>query len=317
MPTSRFPAERASVGPTLDVDPTFREALVWRALTHLDAAGRPASLTAHHRRAAAVYGQPDVIAQRSFTRLAEAEFAELGLAAPIERAFAERPALAARVRHVLIAEAQGRGQEGVTCDGRTVGLRLPAARFDDPAGLLAWCRHALGHTEDTLDAEFGFVPGWDGSPADGAVVSRLHALWDVSVDGRLSRIGHLAAERVRPRHEAAIAALLPALTPAAVTALVGRLWERPRPSFGDLECWATHPEVLAIDAGSDTMAVPGAPLPEGRCVLCGFPSHDLRIPAEPIAAAALGEFPGWRPESGLCGRCEDRYLFLARVRGTG
>lgn len=306
----------AATSLTMRVDPAFAEAAVERALRSRGPAASEA-LTASRRRAEPLYAMADSAEREAaFGRFALSEFDALRLAEPILRAIAERPAIATRVRVALLGEARGRLDEGVTCEpvGEHLGIRMDASRFGDPAALVAWARHALGHAEDTLDPGFEFEPGWDEAGVAwvaAATQARIHRFWDVSVDGRLAAAGRLAAEPVLRRHRAAIAGDLPGIRDAVIDAVVARLWEGPRPVFGDLVRWAAQP-IKLVDAVAP--GEPGLPRPD-RCPLCGFPGDDVLAPEAPVAALVSADYPAWRPEQGLCGRCTDRYRFAGRLGG--
>lgn len=301
----------------LRVEPPLAEALAWRALTRLEAAGEPHPLAEHHRRAAPLYELDEGPARdAAFRRLAEREVLELGILAPLEAAFAERADLVERIEQLLVGEAAGPAQEGATCDrsGRRIGLRALLHRFDDPGRLRSWARHAFAHAADTLDPAFAWEPGWDeGAAGAGAVAERVHLLWDISIDGRAWRSAlptdPVAAETARARHDAALAHLFPGAAAAALGALVERLWSGDRPTFPELRAWAGEPGQL----GPEASATDGRLAP-GRCPLCSFPSHDLTVPDPAVAADVAREYPRWRPSHGLCGRCLDRYAF-ARIGG--
>ena len=84
--------------------------------------------------------------------------------------------MAERVRILLVGDARGRPDEGITWEpgGAHLGIRIDGARFGDPDDLLAWARHALGHAEDTIDPAFGFRPGWE-ETADGRIAAGTQA----------------------------------------------------------------------------------------------------------------------------------------------
>ncbi len=246
------------------------------------------------------------------------EFTELGLAAPLRQAIAERPALADRAQVMLVGEARAYRDEGVTCEpsGQHLGFRVDAARFADPAGLLGWARHALGHAEDTLDPAFDFDPAWDGAGTGSSLravtQARLHRLWDVTVDGRLEAAGMSAGRSARARHRDRIAADLGGASVAAIDAILDRLWNDPRPTFPALRDWALRPASLIDDLAPEH---PGLPRPD-RCPLCRFPSDDVLVPDPAIGDQVLAEYPSWRPADGLCGRCVDRYRFARLLGGS-
>lgn len=300
----------------LRVEPSLAEATVFRALARRDP-DATGDLARYRGRAAPLYDLEEPARRdAAFEALALDEFAQLGLAEPLLRALGERSDLSARTRTVLVGEARGRHDEGATCEsgGAHLGLRVEAARFDEPNALLAWARHVLGHAADTLDADFGFVPGWEDGPGGRlgpAAQARLHRLWDVSVDGRLAADGRLLDPAAQARHRAAIAADLPGASPRAVDLVVERLRRGPRPAFGQLLAWASRPADLVAQVA------PGEHLERGldRCPLCRFPSDDVRVPDAPLAALVADEYPDWRPEEGLCARCTDRYRFVAQLGG--
>lgn len=313
----------------LQVDPGFAEAAVWRVLAEPnrpatgpltdDGLGPGAGAGADHRRRVdAVYDLDDVAARETaFARLALGEFERLGLAEPLLTAIAERPTVAARVRVVLVGQARGLHDEGVTWEpgGAHLGIRVEGARFGDPEGLLEWARHALGHTEDAGDEAFGYRPGWEAT-ADGRIPAgtqaRLHRLWDIAVDGRLAAAGLLADTSVIDARRAGLGADLSGVAPDTIDAVFASLWEGPLPTFAQLLAWAARPiELVAAIVPGD----PGLPRPD-RCPLCRFPGDDVGVPERTIAVLVAAEYPDWRPEHGLCGRCTDRYRFAGRLGGV-
>lgn len=303
--------------PVLRVDPTFAEAVVWRVLSAADP-GTADALAAYRRRAEPLYGLDDAVARdAAFSQLAVGEFERLGLPDPLRRAVAERPVVADRVRIILIGDARGRSDEGITWepDGAHLGIRIDGARFGNPEDVLAWARHALGHAEDTIDPAFGFWPGWE-ETTDGRIASgtqaRLHRLWDVTIDSRLAAAGLLSDGSAPQRHVERVAADLPGIAADSVDTVFGFLWDGPRPTFGQLLTWAARPiELVAAACPGD----PGLPRPD-RCPLCRFPSDDVVPPPAAIAALVAADYPEWHPDLGLCGRCTDRYRFAGRLGGA-
>lgn len=314
VPPSAPVAPAVPVKPALRIDPAFAEAVVWRVLSRADVRTAGA-LDAYRRRSEPVYELTDHASRdAAFSELAIGEFERLGLAEPLQRAIRERPAVADRVRIILIGDARGRSEQGITWEpgGAHLGIRVDASRFVDPDGLLAWARHAFGHAEDTIDPAFGFRPGWEDT-AEGRIASatqaRLHRLWDVTVDARLAAAGRIAPGPTLRRHHSAIAGDLPGLGAGSVEAVMTLLWERPRPTFADLLRWAERPSELVRVAAPDE---PERPRPD-RCPLCMFPSDDVMPPGKAVATLVSGEYPAWREELGLCGRCTDRFRWLARL----
>lgn len=305
-----------AVGPVFRVDPAFAEAVVRRLFSPPD--GRLADdALGYQRRLEPAYRVADPLARdAAFARLAVDEFERLGLADPLRQAIAERPSVAQRVRLVLLGDARGGSDEGVTWEpgGAHLGMRVADGRFDEPDGLLAWARHVLGHAADTLDPTFGYRAGWEataGGQLAGATHARLHRLWDVTVDSRLAADG-LLDHAARQRHRAILAADLPGVDADALEAVLGLLWDGPRPTFPELLAWASRPADLVTavaPAGSRS------PRPD-RCPLCRFPSDDVAVPSPRVASLIAADYPDWRADLGTCGRCTDRYRFSTALGGA-
>lgn len=301
----------AAVELPVRVDPGFAETLVDRRLRTI-AGGDAAVLRRHADRSEALYTIADPRARESaFQRLALVEFEELGIADRIRDAIAARPLVRERVRQALLAEARGRAEEGVTWEpsGAHLGIKAEASRFDRPDGLAGWLEHVLGHAQDTLDAAFGFVPGRAEAVLPAPALARFHRMWDVAVDA--ARPDPDAPGRSPDDHRASIGADLPGEPGAVVDAVIERLAGRPRPTFAQLIGWSMDRSAL-IEAATGRRPE----VRRDRCPLCGFPSSDVALPEASVAEAVRGEYPGWRPEEGLCGRCADR-VRLAGRRGGG
>jgi len=298
------------------VDPALAETVVRRVV----AAGRasdPTITAAHAERVEPLYAIGDERERMAaFEALALAEFEELGLAGHIRMAVEARPAVASVVRMVLLGGANGRHDEGVTWEptGAHLGLRVEPARFDRPDRLAAWADHVLGHAEDTLDPSFGFQPGLAESALGGPAQARFHDLWDVSVDGRTSTSGRVAAGASRQEHRARIAAHLPEAPDRVIDTLVDRLWAGPRPTYPELVGWAADLNALARTVSPRGIA--GAATQPDRCPLCRFPGGDVRVADARLSALVAADYPDWQPTLGLCGRCADRYRFSDRMEGN-
>lgn len=303
--------------PTLPVrvDPAFAEAVVRRVLSARRSSD-PALVAAHAARIEPVYAITDERERAvAFERLAIAEFEELGLADLVRATIEARPAVASRVSVVLLGEARGRRDEGVTWEssGAHLGLRIDPARFDHPDRLGDWARHVLVHAEDTLDPGFGFRPGWIEGSLSRPVQQLVHDLWDVTIDARIDAVRPTDRDATRRRHRARLATQLPWCSDRLIDALLERLWDGPRPTLPQLVTWASDWDVLmtALPEG-DADADHRGP---HRCPLCRFPGDDIRVPDAPIATLVASEYPDWQPALGLCGRCTDRFRFMDRKGG--
>lgn len=152
--------------------------------------------------------------ERRFRALHAAWFARLGLDAPLRHALGEQPSIPARTRACLVARAWRPRDEGADLHvadnpaergAVTLVVRLQPESFAEPGRLLVLLRHELQHVADILDPRFGYEPGIPSDDSDPArrrlVLDRYAVLWDITVDGRLSRRGRAAdgAEAARRR----------------------------------------------------------------------------------------------------------------------
>lgn len=184
------------------------------------------------------------------------------------------------------------------------------------AGRLAYLlRHERLHIHDLLDPAFGHDAA---RPLSGASLAaedllrdRYRTLWDLSVDGRLERLGWLP-KGVRERRAAEFRALFRRLGEERAGRVFEALWSGPRPSDADLRRMIQSAEELC-----DTVGVSGSgeggdergdPAPGGPCPLCRFPTYEWAALTEPLARRVRAEFPEWRPWQGLCSQCANRYL---------
>jgi hypothetical protein len=126
-------------------------------------------------------------------------------------------------------------------------------------------------------------------------------LWDVTIDGRLARLG-LSSPEVRAQRAREFAAMFPMLGGEA-----GRFFDEwfdlTEPTHDGLVEFALHPPLAGDRAGG------------GRCPLCRFPVASLdeapgRMSPD-VRRDIEREHPGWRLADGLCTQCLDLYISRA------
>jgi hypothetical protein len=251
--------------------------------------------------------------EASFKTLHQRWFVRLAFGASVERLVNEPSEIAGRVRTVRVLRALTRREECADIVDHFVPtgpqplllLRLRPQTLLDSAAVTRLLRHELMHVTDMLDPRFGYeraLPSSDGGPsADNIVRDRYRVLWDVTIDGRLARMG-LIDPAVRQKRLQEFAAAFPVLGEACAAAFDE--W------FGGSE--PTHERLMAFAQAPTGSAVDGE---SGRCPLCRFPvaSLDPRIDdLSPSARAAIEhDYPSWRMAHGLCSQCFD--LYEARV----
>ncbi|MBI2361509.1 MAG: hypothetical protein HYV04_21800 [Deltaproteobacteria bacterium] len=255
--------------------------------------------------------------ERGFQDLHRAWFIRLGLAHPIEEALGEQPILLSRIKTCLVGRTAAKKLEGAELfvgaeegssdrEQRNVRILLRPESLLDPAALLSFLRHELLHITDMLDPDFGYepvLPAAAGGPAhDRLLAERYRALWDATIDGRMSRRGW-ASESVRAERLKDFRRAFPMLGEDSAPKF-SQFFDHERSAHPELVAFACNP--LAGAGDLPTTASPG-----NRCPLCGFPTHSFapepdRLPPE-VIAAIVTDFPNWRPAHGLCLQCADLY----------
>jgi len=179
-------------------------------------------------------------------------FDRLGLRQVVDGCIAERLNIVAKLTEARVLRAITRNEEGADLVDRLVsGLRAqpilavrirPETLLDAPsAGPLL--RRELQHVDDMLDDGFGYEPSLPpselGPLGDTLVQARYRVLWNVTVDGRLSRAGlaEPGAEIARRREFAAAFAMLGPLTSRAFE----RWFNENRPTHAALAEFARTP----------------------------------------------------------------------------
>src|SRR5262249_35683272 len=139
-------------------------------------------------------------------------------------------------------------------------------RFTQERELGAFLRHELTHLHDMVDPAFGYRPEL---PASGSFMNqdclareRYRLLWDVSIDGRLTRAGRqtIAAKDQRWSEFASAFAFW---AEARQQDVFETLWNDPAPAHEMLADLVRDPRDLRTGNG---------PRPGARCPLCGFPT---------------------------------------------
>jgi hypothetical protein len=179
-------------------------------------------------------------------------------------------------------------------------LAMRPERLVQEEELTAFLRHELMHLNDMVDPIFAYRPELSVSGhslSDHRLArERYRMLWDVSIDGRLTRAGRgtMASQDQRWLEFAAAFAFWPQTRQQEV---FHSLWSDPAPNHGLLEELVCDPRQLQQTSGPR----PGAP-----CPLCGFPTFawaTFTAQADRAVGVIRSEFPHWAPEHGACARC--------------
>lgn len=246
--------------------------------------------------------------ERRFFEIHLAWFREWGLEWAWRRFWAEHWDLETRLQRLLLCRPRPGLDPGadlyVDAEGKaSLVLALSPEMLVSGRGLEAFLRHEFLHVRDMLAPDFGYEPGLTvaGLPPgfERLVRERYRLLWDVSIDGRLAAAGYPGLAS-RTDHAAALARGFPFWSEQRREEILQRLWSGVSPRHADLLGWAADPR----EVRRQSAPVPGAP-----CPLCGFPTFDWapEVQIRAVEAAVRREFPWWRPEAGLCGRCGEVY----------
>ena len=252
---------------------------------------------------------------RGFREFHGTWFSRLNLAAPIQRALNEEPALISLVNCCIVARSLTRQEEGAELfvnseeetaapQQRVVRMLLTPESFLAPTALLTFLRHELLHIMDMLDPRFGYerhLPAVEGGPThEGLVKDRYRVLWDATIDGRLVRRGWLPPT-TRAQHLLSFMRAFP-MFGAEVDQVVQRF-------FADGPY--THAELMAFACAPGGAELSVQTSAGGKCFLCGFSTYAFEpdpnlLPAE-VIQQIIADFPRWQPSLGLCAQCADLY----------
>lgn len=205
----------------LSYDPTLIEEAVLLAERTLPADGARAFRRERDR----IYAIGDAEQREArFRALHQRWFLRLGLGRAVEQALAERPEVPSALAEGRVVRALARAQEGADLVDRvrpgatdphpTLLLRIRPDSLVAGDRLLPLLRHELLHVADMLDPAFGYqrvLPAAAADPACETILrDRYRVLWDVTIDGRLTRAG-LGGEELRAARWREFAATFPML----------------------------------------------------------------------------------------------------------
>jgi hypothetical protein len=245
----------------------------------------------------------------AFFRLHLEWFREWGLERLLTKPLEEFPLLPAALNVLAFRKSRTRSDDGTELYVNEAGDRngvvaICAERLTREQELGAFLRHELMHLQDMVDPAFDYAPEL---PLSGTFMSqrrvareRYRLLWDVTIDGRLTRERRdtVATKEQRQREFATAFAFWPEVRQQEV---FEALWTNPSPTHQLLADLACDPREMQANFG----VRPGA-----ACPLCGFPTFTWATAAsltDRTVSTIRSEFPDWKPEQGACARCCEIY----------
>ena len=252
-----------------------------------------------------------------FGELNQSWFVRLGLDKVIMQALHEQPLISLRESSCLIGYVAQAKEEGAELfvfpeenlnriPGRIVTILLRPESMLEPESLLVFLRRELFHISDMFDPSFAYeptLPKAEGGPSyDTLIVGRYRTLWDVTISGRMSRLGWCDGN-VRTQQFNAFVRAFPMLQDRGAE-LFDRFFNLVQPRHSELAAFAFDPR-------SASSALTGGAVPDTHCPLCRFPTHAYEPEPNDLGAEVLAfikqDFPRWTPSLGLCVQCADLY----------
>lgn len=220
----------------------------------------------------------------------------------------EYPLLPGALALLAFRQARSPGEEGAelyVSDGvrrSMVALRLQSMERDGPLQRLL--RHEFMHLHDMVDPAFAYspqvrLPDYN-STQQRLVRERYRLLWDITIDGRLTRLGHEGMSGIEP-HQSAFERAFSFWPEDRRREVFKNFWNQSAPKHEELMRLASDPR----DRGHAQEPQPG-----GACPLCHFPTFEWANAAAlaPDTLDALRhQFPQWSPAQGACKRCAEIY----------
>jgi hypothetical protein len=250
--------------------------------------------------------------RRAFEPVFAECFTKLGLERIIVDLIAERPLIGKLVGRCVVREAPRakvesaelfvrRAGAGSSVSRRTLVIQVCPQSLVDSERFALRMRRELLHVADMLDEHFGYTRDTVAPGAPGARQSllrdRYRVLWDIYVEGRLSR----SLEHVFATYD-----------PQAVHGVFDKIFDTPTLTHDDLLAWARSPELLfpaCVDSEESAGAASRAQISPGQpCPLCGFPTHDwfdFGAAADTVINAIERSHAGWSSHDGACRQCAE------------
>lgn len=252
----------------------------------------------------------------AFARVQLSWFTEWGLGKRLGSIADRFPQLTGSLASLAFRTARGKNDEGAELYCNTDGARqgivaLKPDRFIDDAALESFLHHELAHLADMLDVAFGYAPDLAAAGQTASqqrlVRERYRLLWNVSVDGRLTRRG-LPTIADEPRRRSEFDRGFAFLPEAQREKVFADLWH------GRL---ARHEELLAVASDPRDFHEHHAPVPGAQCPLCGFAAFqwiDVGTLRPEVRQRIRAEFPGWRETESVCARCAEIYESISGLQ---
>ena len=215
----------------------------------------------------------------------------------------------------LMGEKEGRG-------AKIILIKLLSHYFTEKDRLQNFLHHEFMHVSDILDKAFKYDEGLKMIPSPkNWVRERYSLLWDIYIDGRLSRQGK-ELMKGRDKRVEEFDTLYQKLPESQRKTLFEWFWNAKDLTHRDLLEMAqdisnlikrTGTLYLEGNGNSNKVNIPGTP-----CPLCRFPTYywEDDLPAkleEPVIKIIQENHPQWAVEDGACSRCIECYSIMVEA----
>ena len=220
----------------------------------------------------------------------------------------EYPLLVQGVNVLAFRQARSQGDEGAELfvnqespgGARSAVVAIRIQQFERDAAVTNFLRHEYMHLSDMVDPAFGYSPFLQTrspGPAQQRIArERYRLLWDISIDGRLTRADR-AAVGMSEQHRAVFDRAYSFWPEDRRQKTFDSLWNDPAPR---------HEALLSLASDPRELSHARRPLPGAACPLCGFPTFfwaDLGTLKQDTLFTLQQHFPQWLPVEGACARC--------------
>lgn len=299
--------------------------IVYKGLAEREKNGDYDLYAEYHKKRDEIYGLEPEMRPKKFRELDNEFFKRLGYDGYVAEVFSEFPNIKEVVEEVHVRRATTRQNEGsnVVDEGRKVIVRLYPELFLAGDEISKVMRHELMHVSDIMDKSFGYqVEDFDPSPMEDRIIrDRYRLFWDISVDGRLEKMGKETHD-TRESWKREFDTFFKKIPDDTRDQIFSRLWSAEEPLTHEkmVDLSKDINKVLALAAVENNLGEREeepekiGPLPGTTCPLCGFPSFDWVEEVatdEEIVKGLKEDFPDWEPHDGVCARCAEYYKIKA------
>ncbi|OGL38487.1 MAG: hypothetical protein A2042_08760 [Candidatus Schekmanbacteria bacterium GWA2_38_11] len=300
-------------------DRMLTEDVVFLEIKRREVIGRDDVVRKYYEEHKEVYEKQEEFREKFFERLHEKFFLKFGFDKPLLNILSEFKEFKERIRTIIAFKALTSSQEeaSLNSDSDKIGLRLHPEHFFNHKHFEAFLRHELKHISDMLDEGFGYKRRnklGNLSPAQENVIrSRYKMIWDIFIDGRISREGEetVVAREERFREFEELYRTIP--RPRLFT-IFESVWNAEKITHNEILEMAKDAKVMTrrYSRGDEKeLKEEEVMLPGALCPLCRFPTFNwtknLHEEEESVLVAIKADYPWWDLRQGLCERCLEVY----------